>query len=137
MTGQALPLFIYGTLLAGECNRHLLAGSILLELPASTIGTLYVIEGDGYPYPALLSGTGVVHGSLITLLSKDYDERLACIDLLEDYDATRDTALYLRRTLETSTPHGPQPAWAYLWNGSEPTTAALADGNFSRWSQGQ
>jgi len=130
---EVLPLFIYGTLLDGECNRHLLTDSLQQELPATVSGALHVIEGDSYPYPALLLGSGIARGTLVTMYQESYEERLAVIDRLEDYDVANDTGLYLRRTVEVQTPYGRQSAWTYLWNGPTPSSEPLSDGDFCRW----
>jgi len=132
-----LPLFIYGTLLKGECNHHLLAGRLHQELPATCQGTLLLIEGDGYPYPALTAGDQVIHGRLIYPRREVYGQLLREIDALEDYNPERDAGLYLRRTLEVKCGEMRLPAQSYLWNGPVTAGHVIPDGDFSRWNSSQ
>lgn len=130
-----LPLFIYGTLRNGERNRHLLAGRIQQELPATISGRLVIIEGDDYPYPALLPGCDLVRGSLVFPQPRHYCDLLTAIDRLEDYEPASDIGLYLRRSVEVETAGGRSLAWTYLWNGPLTAGRQLSNGDFCHWSR--
>jgi len=132
-TPLLLPLFVYGTLLPGEANyARFLAGRTLSEQPASTRGSLWLVDSEGYPY--LLPGAETVHGLLMVLVPRLYAATLAAIDRLEDYDPRFPaTSLYLRRTASIRLREGQDTtAWCYFWNAGERPGRHLPGGDFRR-----
>jgi len=73
--------FVYGTLLRGMCNHHLIAGEIVRLVPARTSGTLYHLP-QGYPM-LLREEHGTVFGEAVLLRAKP--GLLAALDELEDF----------------------------------------------------
>jgi len=128
---EKLPFFLYGTLLPGGCNRSLIAHGIAESVVAKTRGRLFLVEGDGAPYPYLLAEKGVVHGELVYLHPAFYFALLNRLDRLEEYlpeDASK--SLYLRRRLQVTTPKREVTAWGYLWNGTRDAGRPLLSGRF-------
>jgi len=130
-SGPLLPVFVYGTLLPGESNyRRYLAGRTLKEQPATIAGSLWLVEEEDYPY--LLPGRDPVHGVVMHLRPELYQEVLAAIDRLEDFDprAPR-TSLYVRQqTTAQLLSGGSLTAWCYLWNAAERPGRHLPGGDF-------
>lgn len=119
MDQEQLPVFVYGTLRAGQKNyRRYLQGKTVREAPASCAGRLYVLPEEGYPY--LLPGAGRVWGELIFLAPECYQRTLRRLDALEEYDPGREAAsVYLRRRATVRVANGEEyQAWVYYWNRS-------------------
>ena len=104
-------LALYGTLLSGlpaRPNRPDLTPYVELVRECLIPGSLY----DVGPYPALVSGDGVVRGELWRTTSED---ALAVIDRWEGYEAAaEDQAPYVRRRTRLVEPD--LDAWVYVWN---------------------
>lgn len=133
-TPPPLPVFVYGTLLAGEKNHAAyLAGRYLARQAATARGRLFFEPEGGYPL--LLPGTGLVRGELYQLAPATYDETLAALDALEEYDPRDETrSVYLRRKTRV-VPEG-QPAcraWVYYWNGPTGAAVPVPGGSFADW----
>jgi gamma-glutamylcyclotransferase (GGCT)/AIG2-like uncharacterized protein YtfP len=131
-----LPIFIYGTLRAGQKNyEHFLAGRTVREVPASTCGELYLfLDPGGDRYPFLIPGIETVRGDLVYLEKNTWEETLSELDQLEDYHPQTDSGLYLRRKKKVVTETGESVvAWAYLWNGSWTETLKIEGGDFAAW----
>lgn len=74
-----LPVFVYGTLMAGESNHHFMHGATLLG-PASTLPA-YTLFNFG-PYPGMVPvGSHAIHGELYTIS----DAMLPALDHLEGH----------------------------------------------------
>ncbi len=93
-------VFVYGTLLRGMANHHLMEKYALVVVPAFCAGELRHLVEEGYPMLLTEPGEGgssgyVVHGELV-LLGKP-EEVLPVLDWLEDYHPEGDqTSMYLR-----------------------------------------
>ncbi|MBM4364648.1 MAG: gamma-glutamylcyclotransferase [Deltaproteobacteria bacterium] len=101
-----LPVFVYGTLLAGERRGHVLAG--LSRVPGRARGTLV----DCGPYPGMIQGEGWVQGELVDVPSPPTFTRL---DAIEGFPGFGRGGALFRRVLvdvEAEWPR-PTPAWAY------------------------
>lgn len=100
LTHEGTRVFVYGTLLRGERNHHVLAGARWLGDHTTAPGyTLY----DTGPYPAAAApGETALRGEVYAVDAAT----LQALDILEDYPR-----LYTRRRIET--PFG--AAWIYLW----------------------
>ncbi len=133
-----MRFFFYGTLIAGSGNP--VARAIHARLcpvgPATTKGRLHAIpDPDGW-YPALLPGTGTVHGRLYETAADFAAADLALLDAYEDFDPARPAASLYRRepviVLEAGGAEG--PAEAYRFNRSLPADALpVPGGDFARW----
>jgi gamma-glutamylcyclotransferase (GGCT)/AIG2-like uncharacterized protein YtfP len=112
-------VFVYGTLLAGEVNHHLLAGAEYLG--AHRTERCFTLVNLG-AYPGLVSGgrTAVV-GEVYRVDGAG----LRMLDRLEDYPR-----LYDRRLIQTRFGR----AWAYLYRGSTANRRVLPGGDWREHS---
>ena len=107
-------VFVYGTLLRGECNERWAKGA--RRYPAKTAGVIY---DTGFGYPAFVrKGTDEVRGELLVV----DDEGFASMDRLEGYPR-----LYRREEIDVWTQCGKGRAWVYIMN-NLPEGAKLIDG---------
>lgn len=99
-------LFVYGTLLPGQVNWHVLAPFVADEGWAdSAAGDLYD-TGLGWPAAVFTDGSGQVVGRVFTLADDTLAEALAVLD---EFEGIHEGA-YAR--IEVAT-HGGRAAWAY------------------------
>jgi len=108
-------VFVYGTLLRGEVNHHLLAGTAFLgDHCTEPCFTLFHLGA----YPGVAPGGGTaIHGEVYRVDGAG----LARLDQLEDYPR-----LYDRRLIPT--PFG--RAWIYLYRGRLADRAVIAGGDW-------
>jgi gamma-glutamylcyclotransferase (GGCT)/AIG2-like uncharacterized protein YtfP len=114
-------VFVYGTLLRGEVNHHLLRTARFLG-PHRTEPRFTLLVLGAYP--------GLVDGGETAVFGEVYGvdaAGLRRLDQLEDYPR-----LYDRRVI--ATPHG--RAWVYLYRGPRRDRMRLADGDWRRHSRG-
>jgi gamma-glutamylcyclotransferase (GGCT)/AIG2-like uncharacterized protein YtfP len=105
-------VFVYGTLLRGESNAHVLHDRpVRRVLDARVRGAL--LETD-QPYPVMvLDDASTVHGELVEL--DDVGARLGPLDALEDFSGYgRPGRLYHRTLVEATTAAGTRRAWTYV-----------------------
>jgi gamma-glutamylcyclotransferase (GGCT)/AIG2-like uncharacterized protein YtfP len=105
-------VFVYGTLLRGEANAHVLHGERARPaLAASIRGSLHE---TGEPYPVMrLDGASVVHGELVEL--DDVEAALGPLDALEGFGGYgRADRLYHRTLVQVATGVGTRLAWTYV-----------------------
>ena len=107
--------FVYGTLLAGEVNHHLLAGSELLG-PHRTEPCFTMFQLGAYPGVAR-GGNTAIAGEVYRIDAGDLER----LDRLEDYPRLYD------RTLIPS-PYG--RAWIYLYRGRIRGRAVIRSGDW-------
>lgn len=108
-------LFVYGTLMSGLRNHHLLKPFMLRAVPARAEGLLlYPVHPE---WPGAVPGPGSIRGELVELDRARLAEALAVLDELEDCHGPGDPAsLYVRSGTEAVTESGePLQAWIYLW----------------------
>lgn len=115
---RQLPLFVYGTLKPGASNyRTYLSGCILTELPATIDEAVLYNLGE---CPTLVIGAGLarpdeqVHGILITLRPRLYDQTLRHIDSLEEYVCGNPWNWYERIIHPVRTGNALVDAWVYV-----------------------
>ena len=97
-----LPLFVYGTLLAGEAQAGLLGR--LNRRPAMVRGHLYRMAAG---YPALvLAADGWVHGELVD------PPNPRVLELIDTYEGV-DEGLYQRVTANIRVGLRAEPGWVY------------------------
>ena len=124
MTAEgAVPLFVYGTLMAGEPAHPMFAAAVERSAPARLPGALLHDLGA---YPAAVPGEGDVYGEIHWLAEPAFDAILARLDAYEGEE--------YRRVIRPIWPDGaaaPVDAWVYL---ADPVAMAvypiIADG---RW----
>lgn len=114
---RSLPVFVYGTLRAGQGNyARLLAGHTVAEFPARADGL--VLYGGGVPFAAERDGARVV-GELMLVDQDVYPRVLAELDRLEGYrEHAPQRSLYLRVARRVHYRRGERwaarLAWLYL-----------------------
>jgi gamma-glutamylcyclotransferase (GGCT)/AIG2-like uncharacterized protein YtfP len=113
-----LPVFVYGTLMPGQCRWPLLSPFAGSWQPATATGQLWD-TGRGYPAACFDSGGGPVPGVLVTLAEGVAGAALRRLDEIEG-----EGSLY--RRVEISTSGG--PALSYEWLGPTYGLRPLAGG---------
>ena len=102
-------VFVYGTLKRGERNHALVAPHLHRVLPGRVLGyRLFHLEGEEYPYPAMVPGEGWVEGEVL-FLSPEALPLLAGVE--------EEGVEHRRVRVRVETPEGPLEAWAYLYLG--------------------
>jgi len=123
MTAEgAVPLFVYGTLMAGEPAHPMFAAAVERSAPARLPGA---VLHDLGAYPAAVAGMGDVHGEVHWLDGAAFDAIIARLDAYEGEE-------YRRVRCPVWLDGGaPVDAWVYL---ADPAVMAvypvIADG---RW----
>jgi len=108
-------VFVYGTLLRGEVNHHLLAGAVLLG-PHRTPAAFTLYDLGTYP--------GLVRGGVTAVLGEVYridGTAMIRLDALEEYPR-----LYGRFLMPT--PYG--SSWIYHYRGDVRGRPAIRSGNW-------
>ena len=106
---EAHRLFVYGTLITGERNHHLLEHAVQLEKTCYTSGRL-VDTGNGYP--------ALVENSPETTIGELYeidDDLLHEINYLEGYRGEGENNLYERRVQPISAGERHYDAFVYVF----------------------
>ncbi len=129
-----LPIFVYGTLMAGECRAPLWPHPPVRREPAVVQGYLY----DLGPHPALVDGDDVVAGELWYLDPAHLTETLRVLDDIEGYHGQEDD-WYVREAISCRRADGTaQQAYVYRYGHPEQLRHAvriLPDGDGRcRWS---
>jgi gamma-glutamylcyclotransferase (GGCT)/AIG2-like uncharacterized protein YtfP len=109
---DAYPLFVYGTLLRGQPNHHLLTGRAGRILCGWMVGVELYSMGV---FPMMVEGQGSVLGEIVYLCSdvRAYAATLGLLDRLEGVDGS--LGLYRRELREVYVVKGePTLAWVYL-----------------------
>jgi gamma-glutamylcyclotransferase (GGCT)/AIG2-like uncharacterized protein YtfP len=105
-------VFVYGTLLRGESNEHVLHDRpVRRVLDARVRGALHE---TGNPWPVMVLDDGsTVHGELVEL--DDVEARLGPLDALESFSGYgRPGRMYHRTLVDVSTDEGMRRAWTYV-----------------------
>lgn len=112
---DALPFFVYGTLLPDQPNFFVWGEDIARMEPATFYGGRLFDMGF---YPMLIAAEAetAVHGQLITPHPAQYEAVCQRLDELEGYDPDHpETSDYQRRQVEVEVADGrSQSAWVYL-----------------------
>lgn len=133
-----MRFFFYGTLILGSGNpvAAVLRDTVRCIGPATTRGRLYAVADWRGPYPALLPGSGTVHGMVCETLPHFGRGDLARMDAYEEYDPRGlATSLYHRRKVPIRMADGQTiGADAYIYNRALPRRARMiAGGDFRAW----
>lgn len=110
----ARPVFIYGTLRAGETNHHLVADAARTA-PAWLAD--HALHGHGLPFPYITPQPGAwVRGDVVWPAEDRHGELLARLDQLEGFVATGDPANHYDRVARPCRldEGGHVRAWVYL-----------------------
>jgi gamma-glutamylaminecyclotransferase len=108
-------VFVYGTLLQGEVNHHLLSGAVLLG-PHRTAAAFTLYDVGTYP--------GLVRGGVTAVSGEVYrvdGAALRCLDALEEYPR-----LYGRILIPT--PYG--ATWVYHYRGEVQGCQVIRSGDW-------
>ncbi len=108
-----IPVFVYGTLLVGEANHHVVAPYVLSVQSGAVQGLLY----DAGSYPALVlsgeHGESLVEGQWL-MVTKEGLERM---DELEEYYGPGKVNDYERVWIRDML-NGEREGWVYVWTDS-------------------
>ena len=99
-------------------------------------GELWAIPDPAGWYPALVAGTGAVHGRLYAAMDEFGADDLARLDGWEDYrPGNPDDSLYRREAMQVTDAGGNRvTAQVYRFNRPLPDGAlAIVDGDFHAW----
>lgn len=105
-------VFVYGTLMSGMSNQHVIISHTKRLEPGKARGLLYHLP---YGYPAMIDGEGEITGELVELI--DPDQVLEALDWLEGYRGEENPDnLYHRVIRQVGTADGRVvSAYVYLW----------------------
>ncbi|MFS0558446.1 gamma-glutamylcyclotransferase family protein [Brevibacillus sp. 179-C9.3 HS] len=99
-----LPVFVYGTLLAGFCNHENYVKPYTHQATPATIqGEIYHLPAG---YPGLLKGEQKVVGEMIMFAPEVYEQALAGLDELETYYGEGDSRNEYERIIVPATLEG-------------------------------
>lgn len=116
-------LFVYGTLMAGECRHSILAGEEAAEFRGEAVVTGTLLDQGSFP-GLLLSNTpsGRVRGELYRLV--DVPAMLQTLDRVEGFRGFGVAGSLFRRILVRvgGSEKAERHAWAYLW--TDPSTGS-------------
>lgn len=122
-------LFVYGTLMPGypqNPHRALLEEHCLTCFTGWCRGELYTLK----KYPAMISGTGIVHGEILQLTRAE--ELFKTLDEYEGfYPGNPQKSHYLRVEIDAYTPENEAyRCWSYLYNRPVKHLKKLGSGRF-------
>jgi len=122
-------LFFYGVLMPELATGRMAELVALLEpgQPATAEGQLFAIADPAGHHPAMIAGTGTVHGRLHRAGSGFGAAELAEMDAYEG-------EAYARSAVTVTLPDGTAAAAeAYVWTGSVAALAPITHGDFARY----
>ncbi|MFP3918830.1 gamma-glutamylcyclotransferase family protein [Lysinibacillus telephonicus] len=105
-----IKVFVYGTLMKGEVNAHLLTNATCIETSCWTNGLLY---DTGFGYPAMVPS--LQHRTYVELYVVTESE-IKLLDELEDYKENGDNNLYNRVKQLIYTDNNSTYAYVYIAN---------------------
>ena len=135
-----MRLFLYGTLMKGHSNHHLLQ-----EVGAKFIGKAYVKDKDLYfvypnSFPAIVDGKNIVFGEVWDIPHRKMETSRGLIlpiklfDALEGYDPRRSKGnMYVRRRVKVVFSNG-RKVWCsyYHWNGPVDENLFIKNGDWGK-----
>lgn len=110
-----ITLFVYGTLLKGEANHHVIAPHVLTAEPGAVRGKLYNVG----PYPALMLSERVVGGMIAGEWMTVHEAALPGLDRLENYYAPGDVRNEYERVRVVDI-DGIREGWVYVYVRQDP-----------------
>ena len=121
-------VFVYGTLLRGESNAHVMHDRPVRRVLDATVRGALLETGEPYPV-MVLDGASTVHGELVEL--DDVEARLGPLDALEGFNGFgRPGRLYHRTLVEATTAEGTRRAWTYVAGETVGRGARIASGSW-------
>jgi gamma-glutamylcyclotransferase (GGCT)/AIG2-like uncharacterized protein YtfP len=115
MTDTQYPVLVYGTLRPGHSNYgYFLEGKTIFEQDVQVEGfTMHALPDADFPY--LVQGGKTVTGTLVYLLSEEYNEVLRQLDMLEGFYEEGHPYNHYERILHAFTVDGlKRKAWLYV-----------------------
>lgn len=106
-----IDVFVYGTLLTGESNHHVVAAYVAAVAPGEVRGAM-VDSGNGYPAVVLDPAGSVIPGEWLTV----DEEGLRRMDRLEQYRGPGGDNDYER--VPVSDASSGRRGWIYVWTDS-------------------
>lgn len=122
--------FVYGSLMTGLHNHHVLARFVLSVQPASLDGMILLPVAP--TYPGMVPGEGTVYGELVEVNPAEAGEALRALDELEWYfgEGHPDND-YVRQVVWVRPDSGGLvDAWAYVWNRGAGGLQPIPGGNW-------
>jgi gamma-glutamylcyclotransferase (GGCT)/AIG2-like uncharacterized protein YtfP len=134
MASAIARLFVYGTLMRGECRHHYIERCKPTRIQPATLGGKLFDYGE---YPGLVAGpahgASRVRGELIEF--EDIEPVLALLDCVEGVSiAPTAAAEYRRLVVEVALSDGTRvSAWAYVAARVPPGARLIRSGNWRLW----
>ena len=110
-----ISLFVYGTLLTGEANHHIIAPYLLAAEPGAIRGKLYNVG----PYPALMLSESRVDGMIVGEWMIIREAGLPALDRLEQFYGPGDLRNEYERVRVVDI-DGNREGWVYLYVRQDP-----------------
>jgi len=107
---RAVHVFVYGSLLPGECNHGIAVSWVLDARPGEVRGRLV----DCGAWPALVRGEDALAGRVRGMWLTVRPEALAALDELEDFIGPESPNEYERIWVRDASGQ-PLEGWAYVW----------------------
>lgn len=130
---MAKRVFVYGTLMSGEENHHILKDRSKLLGEGVISGTIYEMPGN---YPALIEDEGIVRGELFEFEDEDVLKQL---DRIEGYYGKGKKNLYDRERRDIIMADGKFiECWVYIYRNKETAKkkgAFIPGGNWKEYKQ--
>lgn len=129
--------FVYGTLMTGCSNHHVIPKNSIENIQKATINNVELYSHISGEYPCMIEGNSKVSGEVITIKESRLREALRAMDLLEDYDEDAPTSenLYNREIKEVVLESGETiQAYVYMYNPKQKGLGEpIPDGNWKTW----
>ncbi|WP_248925847.1 gamma-glutamylcyclotransferase family protein [Paenibacillus hamazuiensis] len=111
-----IRLFVYGTLLKGEANHHIVAPYLIAVEPGVVRGTLYNVG----PYPALMLSESHADGVIVGEWMTVSEAGLPALDQLENFYAPGDPRNEYER-MRIVDIDGNREGWVYVYVRHDPS----------------
>ena len=119
-------VFVYGTLKPGERNFKVAESGGKFSWEEATITGHDIYHLDPENYPAVIPGSGTVHGYIYT-----YEDMTAALPFLDELEGTSFTPPLYNRVLVTTQPQGKE-VWVYIYGNTDrcflPTATKVESG---------
>ena len=112
-------VFVYGTLLEGECREKPMNDISSSKSKTKILGKMYDIGS----YPAITNGDNEIHGELH--MAND-PKSIMTLDCIEGFHGYGDSSLYHRKVVTCDG----KLCWTYFWNNSVENLSEIESGNW-------
>ncbi|MED3662787.1 gamma-glutamylcyclotransferase family protein [Ureibacillus sp. FSL K6-8385] len=131
--------FVYGTLMSGCSNHHVIPKDSIENIQKATIHNVELYSHISGEYPCMIEGNSKVYGEVLTIKESHFRKALQAMDLLEDYDenAPKSDNLYNREIREVVLETGETiQAHVYMYNPKhEGLGERIPEGNWKTWTE--